>query len=409
MSNRSSIEFPFTLDITGYLEKAWKEGWLDEFSEDHFLIKALNNKLTNIDWASQLINNNTTSFNTPITHNGDVDFNTFSKNFILNLSAKLKNMSNVLGEAEIKNFIINQLSAGKSSYNQDSFFQALSEIEILSFYCAKTYWHKAIYEPSTDKNGSNPEARFVWKGHNDKNYITVNVEVKTPQFPIVHPQTTKTAIPAVLLTDAGREKAQKLCSENDIKCILPRVTKLVDFINSATKKFEFPKDNEYNFLYINWSYSDFSSNGFLEAWSLLANEVNGVLTHPEIGTRLPYKKPINADAYKKITAIIVYTSSLEQLMFSDFRYSWQGSIDVGPRFRMFILDKKKQENDSDIIFKISGMNPSSLKPQKWMMLFDPCWSNNTTIEYKAKDCKFHMDMLNIINENLLTLEYLENN
>ena len=74
---------------------------------------------------------------------------------------------------------------------------------------------------------------------------------------------------------------------------------LVEFINSATKKFNYPKKNEYNLLYINWSYSDFPSNSFLEAWSLLTNKYNGLLTHPEIGTTLPIKEPVNPDAYKK--------------------------------------------------------------------------------------------------------------
>ena len=128
---------------------------------------------------------------------------------------------------------------------------------------------------------------------------------------------------SVLFSDEKREKIKALCDEYNITCKFPRVTKLVDFINSASKKFRVPQKNEFNLLYINWSYSDFPSNGFIEAWSLLTNELNGIITHPEIGTKLPFKKPICPEAYKKITAIIVYTSSLDQLMFTNFQHVWQ--------------------------------------------------------------------------------------
>lgn len=56
-------------------------------------------------------------------------------------------MSAVFGEEKIKKCIKNQLSAGKSSYDRDMFFQALSEIEILSFYCGRIKWTEALYAP----------------------------------------------------------------------------------------------------------------------------------------------------------------------------------------------------------------------------------------------------------------------
>lgn len=160
-------------------------------------------------------------------------------------------------------------------------------------------------------------------------------------------------------------------------------------------------------LYINWSYSDFPSNGFLESWSLLSNEINGILTYPELGTRLPFDPPLCSDAYEKISAIIVYTSSLDQLMFSNFLHSWQGSPNVGPRFRMFTLNKDLREkeftNKSNNFFEITGMNPSKLEPHKWRLLIDCNWTEFTTPESKANDCKFSLDALKIINDNPLTL------
>lgn len=408
MCKRSEKPFPTSCDdFIGFFENAWNKGWLDEYSDEHFLIKCINKQLTGIEWESQLLFNNSTSINTPITDDGKIDYNSFTINFIVNLSAKLMGMSTVFGEEDIKNFVKNQLAAGKDSYDRDMFFQALSEIEILSFYCGRTKWKEALYEPPTGVNGSNPEARFVYENEATNTTTTINVEVKTPKFPLIVEHRVKTAIPTILLSDVGRREFQKLCEDNKSKCIMPRVTKLVQFINSAANKFEKPKENEFNLLYINWSYSDFPSNSFLEAWSLLTNDKNGILTHPEIGTSLPFASPICREAYEKITAVIVYTSSLEQLMFSNFLYSWQGSREVGPRFRMFVLDEKLRENEladkSNILFKITGMNPSLLEPQKWRILFTHNWTDETPFASMAEDCKFQVDALEIVNKNFLTL------
>ena len=409
MRKRSEVAFPTSCnDIIGYIKKAWNSGWLDDYSNEHFLIKSINNQLTQIEWESQLLFNNSNTIYTPIKLDGKIDYSMFSQNFIINLSSKLMGMSTVFGERKIKEFIKNQLAAGKSSYDRDSFFQALSEIEILSFYCSRGEWTKALYEPPIGVNGSNPEARFIISDSHTKTNATVNIEVKTPKFPIISKSKERKTIPSILLTNLGRRKIQELCKNNKSTCVMPRVTKLVQFINSAAEKFEKPHANEYNLLYINWSYSDFPSNGFLEAWSLLTNEKNGILTHPEIGKKLPFDKPICSEAYEKITAVIVYTSSLEQLMFSDFRYSWQTSPDVGPRFRMFILNQELREKElsgeSNILFKLTGMKPSILEPNKWQILSDYNWSDETTIESKEMDLKFSMDALKILDKNFLKFE-----
>lgn len=406
MPKRSETPFPTNCDdFIGFFENAWSNGWLDEYSDEHFLIKCINKQLTGIEWEIQLLFNNSTSMHTPIMADGKVDYNLFTINFIANLSAKLMGMSNTFGEGKIKNFVENQLAAGKGSYDRDMFFQALSEIEILSFYAGRADWDEALYEPPIGVNGSNPEARFVYKDKSTANPITINIEVKTPKFPLLIKDRVKTAIPSILLSGSGREEFKKLCENNSFRCVMPRVTKLVQFINSAANKFEKPKENEFNLLYINWSYSDFPSNGFLEAWSLLTNDKNGILTHPEIGISLPFDSPICSNAYEKITAVIVYTSSLDQLMFSDFRYSWQGSPDVGSRFRMFVLDKNLREKElakkSRILYKITGMNPSVLEPDKWRVLVDYNWTKDTAMDIKVDDCKFGVDAVNIINNNAL--------
>ncbi len=412
MSKRSENVFPMgDLDLIGYIKNAWIKGWFDEYSDEHFLIRAIKNQITDIEWKTQLMFNNSNSINTPLNQNGEIDFNIFSLNFIVNLSSRLFGISKTFGENKIKRFIEDQLSAGKDKYDRDKFFQALSEIEILSFYCCRYKWNKAIYEPTIGINGANPEAGFEAilpsEDESAPTDIKINIEVKTPKFPIVSNMRSRTVIPTILLSDKGRREIQKLCEENNSICILPRVTKLVQFINSAAEKFAKPNKNEYNLLYINWSYSDFPSNGFLEAWSLLTNEVNGILTHPEIGTKLPFKEPICSEAYEKITAVIVYTSSLEQLMFSDFRYAWQNTPKVGTRFRMFVINKKLREkelaNTSNLLFKITGMKPDMPIPRQWRVLFDHNWSEQTSEDSKAADCKFGLDALNIVNEHFLIL------
>ena len=42
MDRRSQHDFPAKrIDITGFLNHCWTEGWFDEYSNDHFLIKAI--------------------------------------------------------------------------------------------------------------------------------------------------------------------------------------------------------------------------------------------------------------------------------------------------------------------------------------------------------------------------------
>ena len=43
---RSETKYPLRgSDLAGTLQKAWEEGWLDEYSNEHFLIKALEGRL----------------------------------------------------------------------------------------------------------------------------------------------------------------------------------------------------------------------------------------------------------------------------------------------------------------------------------------------------------------------------
>lgn len=401
---RSETPFPSEFDnlICSFLKRIWQEGWLDEYSNDHFLIMALEGRLNEFTWNEQFLNNNNNSYYSAITKNGTVDYEAFAVNFCMNLSTKLAGMASMFGENETKKFIMDQLSAGKDDYKEDVFFQAFSEIEILTFFHRGFGWKEIKYEPPVNSNGANPEAYFIGelysKDADAPVEVKVNIEVKTPKFPRLSSRQERILIPTVLLSNEGRQELPKICNDNNVEYIQPRVTKLVDFINSATNKFDYPKENEYNLLYINWAYCDFPSNSFLEAWSLLTNQYNGLLTHPEIATTLPFKHPVSADAYKKITAVIVYTSSIDQLMFCDFRHVWQQTC-AGHKFRMFILDDnlKNSSNQLELFRQLTGMNPDP--PPTTPAMF-ACRSRNEFERIANK--KFSDKVLNVIEKNALT-------
>lgn len=154
----------------------------------------------------------------------------------------------------------------------------------------------------------------------------------------------------VLLDNEGRDAFLQYCDEHEISGHMPRVQKLKDFLNSAADKFE-PVDhvNHMNLLYINWSYSEFEEEGYQEAFSLLANNSNGILTHKNIGLNLGLKEEV----YDKITAIVVYTESLHGLMFGEFRFVWMRDYMGQPHFGIIPL------HDEGDIFKVTGINPYS--------------------------------------------------
>ena len=379
---RRDTNFPIDSELCSYLKKAWDKGLFDEYSDEHFLIKAIENRLNHFVAIDQLINNN---FNITgiIDENGNIDFDIFNLNFCINFSNKLNYLCETFGESSIERFITNQLSAGKKNYSEDTFFQALSEVSILSFFAAQRRWDNVSYEPRLLNTSSkkNPEASFCGLFTCDNNMnpdpkqekkVKINVEVKSARFMHDSHQKERIAIPTVLLTPEGQNLVKKYCNTNDIKYLDPRILTLRDFINSAASKFNLPGENEYNLLYINWSFRDFSSNSFLEPWSLLTNEINGVLTHSEAAKSID----IDSDALEKISAIIVYTESLEGLMFGDFRYVWQNN-GAGNRFRMWIIDNELRQLEekglSNILFYITGMRPCK------------CLNQHVMIDYKSKN------------------------
>lgn len=354
-----------------YLNLMWENGWLDEYSNAHFLIASMENHLEQVLGEKQLRANNFDIY----------DFNQgFALNFCINLSSKLCFLSKIFGEANIEKFVKDQLSAGKAHYNEDQFFRALSEINVLKYYgtfgAAKLL--EAIYEPHIGENGKNPEARFVYEPD-----IVLDIEVKTPGFQ--HEQyKEKVIIPGLLLDNGGRQILSEYCAGRNIRCVLPRVRKLVDFINSANEKFVFPAtDRHFNLLYVNWTYSEFPSNSFLEAYSILANDINGILNHKEIGIKMG----VHESAYEKISAVVVYTDSLNGLAFQDFRYLWA-------THSFAIIPVNRQDNE---LLRITDMDYNR-NPRAPYCMAD--FKSNSIIE-QVEDAACSVEIMRILKDHPL--------
>ena len=359
-------KFPLNLgSLTSFLENVWNAGWFDEYSENHFLIKAIYCNLSDFIGETQFVNNNL-NISGVLDDNTNVDYDGFCTSFCINFSQRMGNLAGIFGNRNIERYIKDKLSAGKNNYDENIFFEALSEFSILSFYASQE-WLSVEYEPTSiaGKNKKNPEAKFVgkksfnfWGKEDDAlfNEFEVNIEVKAANFPHTYLHDKPLLIPAILLSENGRKLIPDFCKENDIDYINPRVLKLRDFLNSAAEKFSNPSKNKFNILYINWSFSEFPLNGFLEAWSLLTNDKNGILRYPTIARKFNILDAV----FERITAVVVYTESLDGLLFNDFRFVWQ-RLGAGPQFRMWIIDENVRKMQdiyrNNILFYITNMNP----------------------------------------------------
>lgn len=339
---RSETIFPLQTNIfLDFLKNMWEEGWLDDYSDDHFLIKAIDNRLADFFGKQQAYLDNTAVF--PF-----INDENFVSTFLINFSNKMNGLYHAFGKEQIRKFVTDQLSAGKKHYKEEQFFRAVSEISVIAYFCSILHWKDKIYEPQV--NGKkNPEVRLV--SHDD---VIIDIEVKTPGFNQTNVNKRK-IMPTVLLTKEGRMAIEEHCRNRNIQCLMPRVGKLKDFINSAAEKFELPEnDNHLNLLFINWSYSEFAPDAFLEAYYLLANPVNGLIRNKDIGMEIG----ILEEAYEKISAIVVYSDSLNGLAYLDLRYIW-----IKHKFRMIAINQNinyrkltgiSADPDSDKIMCVLG-------------------------------------------------------
>lgn len=344
---RHNKQFPLEGNILyNYLKEKWEEGWFDSFDDKHFIIQAINGSLSDFVGKGQMLYANRFC--------AYCDENNISDAFCLNFAPRLQKMEAVFGTDKIRNFVENQLSAGKEHYDEDTFFEALSEISILSFFSVRYDWTKVLYEPPVnDSNAHNPEAAFIYDS--EKFTLRCNIEVKTARYP--HVIEDNVFIPTVLVNETGIKQLETLCNSYGMKFDGTYPKKLLGFIKSACQKFSVPESDEVNILCLNWTFRNYKDNSFLEAWSLLTNKHNGLLTHPdkwgaflETGESMP--------DLSKITAIIVYAESLDGLLFNDFSFVLRRNGE-GSCFRFYVTDKSKVT----MLRELTQMNPDNPETQ----------------------------------------------
>ena len=93
-------------------------------------------------------------------------------------------------------------------------------------------------------------------------------------------------------------------------------------------------------------------------------------------------------------------------MFSDFTFSWVKSAIAGPHFRMFVIDEKLRNaeinDESTLLFNITGMNPDIPRDKEWQLLVNNAWDAQSGEDDKAADCALSHIALEIIEKNILT-------
>ena len=303
-TKRHNMPFPMQQRLYEILPRMWEQGWLDEFSEEHFLIRAIKND-TQI-WDRLL------RYHRVYQGEWEITKKAFPSTFCINFSAKMNLLVDVFGENNIKNFVTSQLSAGKKHYNEGQFFEALSEIEILAYFSQfGPGWANGKYEPKIGRGNHNPEASFVYPGGE-----RIDIEVKTPEFSYVK-RTQNLFMPLQCLTNKGIEEFEKECKKYGLLFQRPRISKLKSFLNSACEKFVEPtNEKHYNILFINWTYTEIPYEGFIEPCALLNNSYNGIFNHYNMAEKVG----ISNEIYSKITAIFIFQNPFEAIAFQDLRY-----------------------------------------------------------------------------------------
>lgn len=363
---RSSIAFPLEDNpFADALKKAWEEGWLDTFSENHFLIRALYGELPDFRTREQM---NAVSVGLYF----DCDTALI---FITNLSQKVQRFIQLCGIANAKRFFEDQLSAGKDNYSEDQFFEALHEIHVLTYFTS--YGNPDVdYEPELggESGKKNPEYRVrnrfaIPSSKPEKPLIPaedylLDIEVKSivgqvdKSIDLARPFVT----PIVTIDYKKRDKLIRFCEERGFQVELPDVIHLCDFLNDAARKFQSPtQDNHFNLLFLNWTYREIPSLNYMEPLSLLDNLTNGLFKNSEIGKQFG----LSADVFKNISAIFICSYPKQALAFNDIRWVFASRM-CAVVFNSCLNEKQRLQLTS-----ILHMNPSSNPPTPLILSYPP--------------------------------------
>ena len=322
-----------------WLEEFAQEGYFDDFSEDHFIKRILREDgdlpdkfQTEIFQICKRDNSNRVKID--------------AISFYASFSARLSNMLNLFDENDIKKFVEAQLSAGKDKYNEDTFFQAISEITCINYVANIVPESNDIYveyEPTT--NGKkNPEARII-SGEKNLDKFRYDIEVKTPVFKGIQLDSNKKYLKVnIPLSDKNRDIVQGMADQYDYNVIWPNFYKIKDFINSAGSKFIEPTSVEdINILFINWTFINPKESKIMEPCALLMNEKNGLLRNNKYHNIVG----IDEDMLKKISAIVIYCDNYDSFMGQNLLnaiHSGLCKIIYNNQFCQFV-DKSKISNE----------------------------------------------------------------
>lgn len=324
--------------ITKFLFSLQAEGLMEDYSDKHFLIRAMNGDPDIISKYTDFIGDTSTTGLNP----------DFSSSFLMNISSKLQKFSKIIPGSGFKKFVQDRLSAGKDKYEEHTFFEVLSEINVLNYVGTFAGVYKEIkYEPPL-RGEANPEVRFILEDN-----TIIDVEVKMGNFTkpleIGKAGTIKPNIP---ITDKEKHDFKQFCQENDLAMMFPRILKVGDFIRSAASKFETPTSNKhFNVLFINWTYTDIPKCGLNEPLSIFINTKNGIFVNDEGITSCKIK----ADERNSVSAVVLYRDSFDSLLSGDFRYHF-----CGPTFRYLVNDLYNQGLEYKHLSNALHMNPYNI-------------------------------------------------
>lgn len=351
----------------GVLYRLWGDGAFDEYSDDHFLIRAFNDDISYFKrfFTTHFIQTTYASAQYAAIEN-------FPANYVINFENSIRALVTAFGYDKIRGFVTDQLSAGKENYDEELFFEALSEIHLLAFLCQYGGMSSIMSEPMEfDENGkiklekesigikafeyephlngkTNPEARFIYEDG-----TVLDIEIKTPNFSDVVETVKPYLMPGVLLNSEGRSRLKELCKKHGIQCLLPNVSKMKDYLNSAARKFQEPESEKHiNLLCVNWTGAAVDKADIHEPLIILANLTNGVLANPSIAK----KNNISPEALSRVSAVLLYKMDLGTLLFSDFRFIFSNYK------AKVVLNRFSKNLNADSIHRITKL--SCIYPEK---------------------------------------------
>ncbi len=329
-----------SIDFLPAIKEMQDKGWLDHFPNDHIIKMMLSDQDISHTIPKEFVS----------TMYHDCDLNaTMLKNY----NTLFQCMLNAYPEASAKKFVVSQLSGVERGnvYNNNKFFQALSELLLLRHLCMCGN-PQVEYEPEMggESGKKNPEYRIYNHFPNVEGNYVFDVEVKTVEGNLdknINPNGL-VAIPLKAINIKRKSELEEECNENGFQLELPDVIQIKDFINLATDKFvDINTHNHFNILCLNWTFRKIPRLSYLEPAMILTNRQNGLWVHKDKGMKLG----ISSKAYERISAIYIFNLPYEGFIFNDTRWAQINNS-------ILILNDNLLDNEKEFLKKMFG-NPAT--------------------------------------------------